>query len=111
MIWHYIAYKSCFAIKPKQTNKQWTLTKYLEKKMLPGNYIRMLCTVLKKTATVQPLNSYLTNQVRQANHVGDCLRSKDKFISNDNLQAPTHDHTSISQPTYIYQLSVGMDGK
>ena len=68
----------------------WTLTKWLRKKRLDGNYTRMLSAILNKSWWQHPTRHQLyghlppitkTIQVRRARHAGHCWRSKDEPIS------------------------------
>ena len=90
-----------------------TLIKRLEK--LDGYYTRMLRAILNKSWRQHPTRHQLyghlppitkTIQVRQTRHAGNCLRSKDKLISDVLLWIPTYGRAKAGRParTYIQQL-------
>ena len=92
----------------------WTLTKRL-KKMLDGNYTRMLRAILNKSWRQHPTRHQLyghlpsitkTIQVRWTRHTGHCWRSKDELISDVLLWTPTYGQAKAGRPawTYIQQL-------
>ena len=92
----------------------WTLTKRL-KKMLDGNYTRMLRAILNKPwrqhlarhqlyGHLPPITKII--QVRWARHVGYCCRSKDELISDVLLWTPAYSQAKAGRTarTYIQQL-------
>ena len=92
----------------------WMLTKRL-KKLLDGNYTRMLRAILNKSWRQNPtrhqLYGYLppitkTIEVRRARHSGHCWRSKDEIISDALLWTPAYGQAQAGRParTYIHQL-------
>ena len=92
----------------------WTLTKRL-KKMLDGNYTRMLRGILNKSWRQQHARRQLYGhlppitkiiQVRQTRHAGHSWRSKDELISDVLLWTPAYGQAKAGQParTYIQQL-------
>ena len=92
----------------------WTLTKRLEKK-LDGNYTRMLRATLNESWRHHPTRHQLyghlppimkTIQVRRSRCAGHCWRSRDEFIRDVLLWAPTHGRAKAGRParTYIKQL-------
>ena len=91
-----------------------TLTKFMDKK-LHGNYTRMLRAILNKSwrqhSTKQdpyghwpPITKAI--QVRRTIHAGHCWRSRDEYISDVLLWAPSHGRAKAGRParTYVYQL-------
>ena len=90
----------------------WTLTKRLEKK-LDGNYTRMLRAILNKSWWHTPQDTKYTatclpsrNLSKLTRHPGQCLRSRDKLISDVLLWTSTYGRTKAGRParTYIQQL-------
>ena len=96
----------------------WMLTKPM-KKMLDGNYTRMLRAILNKSwrqhPTKQQMYGHLppftkTIQVRRTRHAGRCWRSKDELISDILLSTTSHGRANAGRPawTYIQQLCANM---
>ena len=92
----------------------WTLTKRMEK-MLDGNYIRMLQTLLNKSwrqhPTKQQLYGHLspitkTIKFRRTRHAGDDWRRKDELVSDVLQWTPSHGRAKTRRParTDIQQL-------
>ena len=89
----------------------WTLTK----RLLDGNYTRMLWAILNKSWRQYPTKHQLydnlppitkTIQVRWTRHAGHCWRSRDELISDAPLWTPTYSRAKAGRPAraYIQQL-------
>ena len=83
----------------------------MEKKV-DGNYTRMLRAILNKSWRENPQRSscivtYHPSKIRRTRHVGYCWRSRDEFISDVLLWAPSHGRAKAGWPaqTYIQQFS------
>ena len=89
--------------------------RWVVKKMLDGNYLRILRAILNKSWRKHPpmpqLYGHLTPitktiQVRRTRHAGHCWRSRDEPISDVLLWTPSHGRAKAGRParTYIQQL-------
>ena len=88
----------------------WTHTKRL-KKILDGNYTRMLRAILNKSWRQHPTGYQLyghlppimkTIQVRRTRHAGHCWRSRDELISDVLLWTPAYGRAKAGRPARIY---------
>ena len=102
------------------------LTKRMEKK-LDGNYARILRAILNESWRQHPTKQQLfghllpimkTIQVRHTRNAGHCWRSRDEFVSDIFLCAPSNGRAKAGRParTYIQQLCAeympeAMDGR
>ena len=95
----------------------WTLPKCIEKKLV-DDCTRMLIAILNKSWKQHPAKQQLyshqppilkTIQIRRTRHVGFCLRSKYKLISELLKWAPSHGRKSVARParTYLQHLCTG----
>ena len=78
----------------------------------------MLRAILNKSSkqypTKQQLRGHLlpiskTLQIRRTRHSGHCWRSKDKFINDVLLWAPSHERASVRQPARTYRQQLCTD--
>ena len=83
-----------------------TLTKRMEKK-LPGNYTRILRTILNKSCRQHPTKQQLydnqrpitkTIKIKQTRHAGHCWSSRVEVISDVLLLTPSHGRAKAGRP-------------